>query len=250
MKKYSRKQITHNDLETYTKCPEYYRLSKDEPPSDITEEELFQDCVKSAIIHAYTIELTTGNRAEFHSVKSYFNKLFWKRFASTDAVEALKLCEQGSDILYSYYDSIYSVPTTMDVAGVRAPHEILLNDEKLGVPTELPIVMVDSSAKEVYLVGFIDKPVKNIDQHVRASLKHNIQLISIYQEAPEGFAVKATFYSINGKISGTTLDLDSAMINDMIDRIKFLTLGIDKEVYYMSKSEACKKCEHYAKCNK
>ena len=250
MKKYSRKQITHNDLETYAKCPEYYRLSKDELPSDITEEELFQDCVKDAIIHAYTIELTTGHKAEFHSVQSYWTKIFWKRFANVDAVEALKLCEQGSDILYSYYDSIYSVASSADVAMVRAPHEILLNDEKLGVPTELPIVTVDSSAKEVYLVGFIDEPVRDIERHVKVSLKHNIQLISIHQEAPEGFTVKATFYNVTRKISGATFDLDSTMINSMMDRIKFLALGIDKRIYYMSESEGCKICKYHKECDK
>lgn len=249
MKKYSRKQIAHNDLELYAKCPEYYRLSKDELPSDITEEDVFRDCVKEAIIHMYTIELTTGHKAEFHSVKSYWDKIFWKRFADADASEALRLCEQGSDTLWSYYDLVYSVPTTMSVAAIKAPCEILFYDEKIGVPTELPIVMVDSDAQEIYLIGFIDEPVKDIERYVRLSLKHNIQLISICQEAPAGFTVKATFYNVDGKISGATFDLNDTMINSMMDRIKFLALGIDKKIYYMSKSEACKECEYHKECN-
>ena len=249
MKDYRRKQVTIEEVESYSKCPRYYQLNKDIEPKSESHADIFNRCIREAVIHMYAIELTTGHKAEFHSIKSFWDKVFWKNFPEDDAKLALEYSEKGIDILHRHFRSTYSI-TKSTVSAIKAPHDYLMNCEKIGIPVELGIVLVDHENKDVYLVDFIDKKdfptLKSAAIH---SMEPLIKMASIKQETPDNYNTKATFYDASDISSGVTVDVPDRMFKKVDSTIKFIVAGIDNNVYYSSKTCMCANCDHKKQCS-
>lgn len=249
MKDYRRKQVTIEEVEAYSKCPRYYQLNKDIEAEAESHNEIFNRCIKESIIHMYAIELTTGHKAEFHSIKSFWDKVFWKNFPEDDAKLALEYSEKGIDILHGHFSTTYTM-TTSTVSAVKAPHDYLMNCEKIGIPVELGIIIVDHKNKDVYLIDFIDKKdFPSLKSAVMHSMESLIKMASIKQESPDGYDTKATFYDASNISSGVTVDVPDHMFKKVDTTIKFIVAGIDNNVHYSSKTCMCANCIHRKQCS-
>ena len=248
MKDYRRKQVTIEEVESYSKCPRYYQLNKDKEAEPETHEDIFNKCIKEAVIHLYAIELTTGHKAEFHSAKTYWDKIFWKNFPEDDAKLALEYSEKGLDILFKHFNSIYTM-TKSTVSAVSVPHDYLMNCEKIGIPVELGMILVDHENKDVYLIDFIDKKCSpTLHSAAVHSMESIIKMASIKQETPDNYNTKATFYDASDISSGITIDITNSMYKKMDTMIKYIVAGVTSEVFYSSKTCMCKNCEYKKQC--
>lgn len=249
MKNYIRKQISTEQLELYAKCPKMYELM-DGIPSDGTGD-TFNMCLKETILHMYIAELTSGHVTEFSTVKSFWDKTFWKHNSPQDATIALKLAEKGIDILYQYYTEIYDL-NTCHVTAVKAPYDYVLNNEKIAVPVELDVILNDTVNKEIYLISLINHgdDTNGIRKHILSSLDCLIKMSSIKKESPEGFNVNATFYNIShNDIIGHTINIDQNMVDKIDKVIKYLSVGLTSKIYCPSKSLECDSCIHNKNCS-
>lgn len=242
MKDYRRKQTTPNDISLYSKCPKYYELRKgDSRDDDSSLDDIYYSCVRETIIQMYTIELSSGHKAEFHSIKAYFDKIFWKRFPDTVASEALEYVEKGLDVLYQYYSSVYSA-SNHNVVAVRAPSDLLIDHGKIGVPIELGVILSSPELEEVYLLEFVtekDEP---------SSIESKIKTVVIKKESPDKFTTKATFYNMKDKAHSKTANITDDMAKENEKLIRYLVAGIDQEVFYKSETEMCNTCRFKGEC--
>lgn len=251
MKNYTRKQISTDEIDLYSRCPKLYELSKDAvAPADEDDEDIFRRCLKEAVTQGYVMELATGNRAEFSSIKTFWDKKFWSAFSDdTIVTKALEYSERGIEILYKYYQTVYSMSKNKIVA-TRAPYSYTLHNEKIEVPVEMDLISVDKENDTVYLTVFTDEEsVPAIKESVTSSAKHMVQLSSIKKEIPQGHVCKATFYNIEKDI-GYTMEITDEIVKDIDRTIGYLVQGIHNKVYFKSKTLICDTCVYKIECSK
>lgn len=250
MKNYTRKQISTDDIDAYSMCPKFYELSKDNvKPVDESDDEKFRRCVKEAMLQMYIMELSTGHKAEFHSVKSFWDKIFWKAFSDkTLATKALEYSERGLDILSQYHGTVYSMSHNK-IAAVKAPYDYLMHCEKVAVPVEIELVLVDSKRSDVYFVSFVDAVDKaSIKKEAHSLAKHLIKMSAIHKETPSHHATKATFYNAEHN-TGYTVEITDEMVNSIDRSIGQISSGIHNKIFYKSRTAMCDSCVYIKECD-
>ena len=251
MKK-SQQKISPKGMELYAKCPKLFQLTKDAGLlDDVREpEDDFASCIRGTINHMYLIELISKHKAEFKSVKIFWDKVFWKLYSDMPEHEALSLSERGLDIIYKYYTSIYSLKS-YNIAAIKAPYGFRSYEEKILIPTELDVIITDVGPKEVYVLSFIESNIsdRDIKKHVLSSIPEMLKIASIHNEIPNDYSAKATFYSVTSDdINGYTLDIEEDLVDRINSTIRFLSMGIHNEIYCPSKSSDCQSCDCENKC--
>lgn len=246
MKTYTRESIAPIDIEMYMRCPTLHKLA--DKSGSVSLEEIFYSCVEETIMHMYMIELSSGHKAELVSVKSFWDKTFWKRFPSDEAVLASKYYEDGLDIAIRYYQDIYVVCNTPVVA-VKVPHELLFNNGKVGVPVTLEVVLVDNDNREVYLLLFTaQKRYSKISEDMASSIGNMLKMLAIRNETPSGYKTKATMLYLPDISIGHTTEITSRKEAKFLATIKYLVAGIKEGIVYKSRTEACNTCEFKEAC--
>jgi len=251
MKNYTRKQISTDDIDAYSMCPKFYELSQDKVETvDEDDDTIFNTYIKETILQMHIMELSTGHKTEFHSVKIFFDKVFWKSFTDDILVtKALEYSERGLDILHKYHSTVYSMSRNKIVA-VKAPYDYTLNSEKIAVPAELEVISVDKENDVVYLMVFTDKEsVAAIREDAITSACNMVKMSAIFKETPSNHTVKATFYNAEKNI-GCTFDVTNDMVNEIDRQVKYLAQGIHNKVYYKSKTDMCNECKYIKECDK
>lgn len=251
MKNYTRKQISTDDIDAYSMCPKFYELSKDKTDAvDENNDDIFRRCIQETILQLWVMTLSTGHKAEFNSVKLFFDKIFYKAFSDDTLItKALEYTEKGLDILYQYYSTIYSMSDNKVVA-VRAPYDFTVHCEKIAVPIELELVSVDQKNSDVYVMVFTDKEtVPEIKEEAMTSASHMIKMSSIFKETPSNHTVKITFYNAEKSI-GYTIEITDEIVKDIDKKVKYIIQGIHNNVYYKSKTGMCDSCAYIKECDR
>ena len=248
MKK-KRQAITVPDLELYAQCPKLFRFEKQKGPTDSKPSNLFAHCVRETIIHMYLIELVSKHKAEFHSIKLFWDKVFWREHGEAN-VNTLQLSERGLDIVYNYFENIYSLKR-YHIAAVKIPYEYKVKEDKVSVEVEMDVIVTDPEVGDVFMLSFVDgqKDSENMLKTVMSSINEMIKMSSMLKESPASHSIKATFYNISrSDLDGCTVDVGKEMTDKIDKMINYLALGISNDITYLSRTEACNLCDHADKC--
>ena len=247
MKTYTRDYVHIRDIKNYMKCPMLCRLKllKDD---EATVDGIFYSAIEETIMHMYMLELSNGHKAEFSSIRSFWEKVFWKQFPGDEAVLASQYSEKGLDIVLKYYNDMYSI-CDVPVAAIKAPHEILLNNEKVGVPVTLDVVLVDEDRKEVCLLLFTsDSNYCNMSAELTSSVENMVKILAVKQETPSGYSTKATIIYTPDISIGHTIEITDEIASNIEVMIKYIVAGMQSGISYKSRTEACNTCEFRKEC--